>query len=84
MVREQIDSVLHALPTLTASERAAISGGLNDQTNGQVGRRFSVTPEGASQAGVPRQAQTREPPAPSGLTFPKQALGRLGYRFGGS
>jgi RNA polymerase sigma factor (sigma-70 family) len=36
VVREQIDSVLHALPTLTAAERAAMSGRLSDQTSEQV------------------------------------------------
>jgi DNA-directed RNA polymerase specialized sigma24 family protein len=50
VVREQIDSVLHALPTLTDSERAAMSGGLNDQTNGQVAQALHVTPKAAAQA----------------------------------
>lgn len=51
VVREQIDSVLHALPTLTASERAAMSGGLNDQTNEQLAQVLEVTPKAAAQAG---------------------------------
>jgi RNA polymerase sporulation-specific sigma factor len=51
LVREQIDSVLHALPTLTAPERAAMSAGLNDQTNAQVARALDVTPKAAAQAG---------------------------------
>ncbi len=51
LVREQIDSVLHALPTLTATERAATSAGLNDQTNGQLAQALDVTPKAAAQAG---------------------------------
>lgn len=51
VVREQIDSVLHALPTLTGPERPAMSGGLNDQTNEQVAQALHVTPKAASQAG---------------------------------
>ena len=51
MVREQIHSVLHALPTLTASERAAMSGGLSGLTNGQLAEVLHVTPKAASQAG---------------------------------
>ena len=51
LVREQIDSVLHALPTLTDPERAAISGGLSGQTNGQLAKSLRVTPKAASQAG---------------------------------
>jgi hypothetical protein len=50
LVREQIDSVLHALPSLTDSERAAMSGGLDDQTNGRVAQSLDVTPKAASQA----------------------------------
>jgi len=50
VVREQIDSVLHALPTLTAPERAAMSAGLNAQTNEQVAKALDVTPKAASQA----------------------------------
>lgn len=50
LVREQIDGVLHALPTLTASERAAMSGGLNGQTDGQVAQALSITRKAASQA----------------------------------
>jgi RNA polymerase sporulation-specific sigma factor len=50
LVREQIANVLHALPTLTASERAAMSGGLSGQTNGQLAQALEVTPKAASQA----------------------------------
>jgi RNA polymerase sigma factor (sigma-70 family) len=49
-VREQIDSVLHALPTLTAPERAAMSGGLSGQTNQQMAQALQVTPKAVSQA----------------------------------
>jgi RNA polymerase sporulation-specific sigma factor len=50
LVRERIDSLLHALSILTASERTAMLGGLNDQTNGQVAQALGVTPKAASQA----------------------------------
>ena len=50
VVREQIASVLHALPILTAPERAAVSGGLNGHTNGQLAEALKVTPKAASQA----------------------------------
>lgn len=47
----QLTWVLHALPTLTGPERAAMSGGLNGQSNGQVAQALDVTPKAASQAG---------------------------------
>ena len=50
VVREQIDSVLHALPTLTRPERAAMAGGLSGHTNGQLAQALEVTPKAASQA----------------------------------
>lgn len=50
LVREQIDSVLHALPALTAPERAAMSGGLSGHTNGRLTDGRKVTPKAASQA----------------------------------
>jgi RNA polymerase sporulation-specific sigma factor len=50
LVREQLDSVLRALPTLTASERAAIAGGLSGHSNGQVALALELTPKAASQA----------------------------------
>jgi RNA polymerase sigma-H factor len=50
LVRERIDSVLNALPTLTASERAAMSGGLSGQTNQQLAQALELTPKAASQA----------------------------------
>jgi DNA-directed RNA polymerase specialized sigma24 family protein len=51
LLREQIHSVLHALSTLTVSERAAMSGGLSGQTNEQLAKALEVTPKAASQAG---------------------------------
>jgi RNA polymerase sporulation-specific sigma factor len=51
LVREQIDVVLHALPTLTAPERAAVSGALSGLSNGQLAQALDVTPKAASQAG---------------------------------
>jgi RNA polymerase sporulation-specific sigma factor len=51
LVREQIDSVLRTLPTLTEPERATVSGGLSGHTNGQLAVAFEVTPKSASQAG---------------------------------
>ncbi len=50
LVCEEIDSVLHALPTLTGAERAAMSGGLSGQTNQQIAQALEVTPKAASQA----------------------------------
>lgn len=50
LVREQINSVLHALPILTTLERAALSGGLNDQTNEQLAQALDMTPKAAAQA----------------------------------
>ncbi len=50
LAREQLDSVLHALPTLTASERAAISGRLSGHTTVQLAQALSLTPKAASQA----------------------------------
>jgi RNA polymerase sigma factor (sigma-70 family) len=52
LVREQLGSVLHALPTLTAPERTAMSAGLNDQTNEQLAQTLDVTPKAAAQAGT--------------------------------
>jgi RNA polymerase sporulation-specific sigma factor len=51
LVREQIESMLHALPTLTAPERAAMSGALSGHTNRQLAQVLDVTPKAASQAG---------------------------------
>jgi RNA polymerase sporulation-specific sigma factor len=50
LVGEEIESVVPALPTLTASERAAMSGGLSGQTHAQLAKALSVTPKAASQA----------------------------------
>lgn len=50
LLREQIDSVLHALPTLTDPERAAVAGGLCGQSHGELARALQVTPKAASQA----------------------------------
>ncbi len=50
LLHEQIDTVLRALPTLTAAERAALSGGLSEQTREQVAKTLQVTPKGAAQA----------------------------------
>ena len=50
LLREQIDSVLRALPTLTFTERVAISCGLSDHTNRQLALAFNMTPRAASQA----------------------------------
>jgi DNA-directed RNA polymerase specialized sigma24 family protein len=51
LVREQLDSMLHTLPTLTATERAALSGGLSGHTNRQLADVLKITPKAASQAG---------------------------------
>ena len=50
LVGEQLDSVLHALPSLTGPERAAMSGGLCGLTNRQLAETLDVTPKAASQA----------------------------------
>ena len=50
LVREQIESVLHALPTLTSPEQAAMSGSLSGHTNAQLARALNMTPKAASQA----------------------------------
>ncbi len=50
LVREQMESVLRALPTLTTPERAAVSGGLTGHTNRHLAKVLNVTPKAASQA----------------------------------
>jgi RNA polymerase sigma factor (sigma-70 family) len=50
LIREQIESLLHALPTLTPSERGAIAGGLRGHTHKQIAQALRLTPKAASQA----------------------------------
>lgn len=50
LLREEVESVVHALPSLTAAERAALSGGLCKQTHRQLAQALQVTPKAASQA----------------------------------
>ncbi|MBV8733900.1 MAG: sigma-70 family RNA polymerase sigma factor [Solirubrobacterales bacterium] len=50
LIREEIDSVVRALPTLTRPELAAMSGGLNGHTYGQLAQALGSTPKAASQA----------------------------------
>ena len=68
VVREQIDSVLHALPTLTASERAATSGGLSGQTNQQLAESLKMIPKAASQAAYRARRRLAARVAPRRLT----------------
>ncbi len=50
LVREQLTSVLSAIPTLTAIEQAALAGRLNGQDYKRLGAALGRTPKGASQA----------------------------------
>jgi RNA polymerase sporulation-specific sigma factor len=50
LVREQLASMLHALPTLTASERAGLAMALNGQSYQHLAPTFTGTPKAASQA----------------------------------
>jgi RNA polymerase sporulation-specific sigma factor len=50
LVREQLTSVLHALPTLTPSERAGLAMALNGQSYKRLAPTFNGTPKAASQA----------------------------------
>jgi RNA polymerase sigma factor (sigma-70 family) len=50
LVREQLTSMLHALPTLTASERAGLAMALNGESYKRPAPTFAGTPKAASQA----------------------------------
>ena len=50
LVREQLTSMLHALPTLTPSERAGLAMALNGQSYKHPAPTFTGTPKAASQA----------------------------------
>lgn len=50
LVREQLTSVLHALPTLTPSERAALAIALDGQSYKRLASTLPGTPHAASQA----------------------------------
>lgn len=50
LLREEVESVVHALPALTSAERAALSAGLCEQTHEQLAEVLEVTPKAASQA----------------------------------
>jgi hypothetical protein len=63
LVREQLDSVLVALPTLTDLERAALSAGLCALTNGQLAEALHVTRKATSQSGYRvRRKLAKAPP----------------------
>ena len=50
LLHEEIDSVLHALPTLSVAERVALSCGLTGQTTRQLALALNMTPKAVSQA----------------------------------
>jgi RNA polymerase sporulation-specific sigma factor len=50
LVREQLTSAVHALPTLTPSERAALAISVNGQSYKRLGPTLTGTPKAASQA----------------------------------
>ena len=50
LVREQLSSMLSAIPTLTDSERAALAGALNGHSYKQLAPALGGTPKAASQA----------------------------------
>jgi RNA polymerase sigma factor (sigma-70 family) len=50
LVREQLSTVLHALPTLTPSERAGLAMALNGESYKQLAPTLPGTPKAASQA----------------------------------
>jgi RNA polymerase sporulation-specific sigma factor len=50
LVREQLDSMLSALPTLTANEQAALAGTLNGRSYQQLAPALGGTPKAVSQA----------------------------------
>ena len=50
LVREQLTSVLHALPALTPSERAGLAMALNGQSHTRLAPTLAGTPKAASQA----------------------------------
>ena len=50
LFREQLTNVLHALPTLTPSERAGLALALNGHSYKQLPPTFAGTPKAASQA----------------------------------